>query len=298
MSTSRGVPPEPGSGPIRSRVSPVTAVRGLSGAPAGMVGGADGTSPPHETEETAWACCNGSRTVWSRPCPAPSRRRSAAPSTGQARPPALQREIEDNSAQILSATAGSCRTRSASRPLPVDYERLQPYSQSLHSESSPTCSASTPRSERYVFAGPVPIDFSQGDDLGRRPLPGPQPRHRAGGAAAPAQGRRPAVALDRRRGNATTALPARPRRRSGLQGRPPHQRPRGQPPACQPPRERRHPRSLQRYSTSVDNGTLVDGRPGSGNRLFDGTTVRIGNTDIVVQADPRGALIRRCRARP
>src|SRR3712207_4012748 len=76
---------------------------------------------------------------------------------------ALQREV-DNSAQILSRNRRLVPNTFAIELSAVDFERLQPYSQTL-SEELIGMLRDHADEQHYVFAGPVSIDFSQEDDL-------------------------------------------------------------------------------------------------------------------------------------
>jgi hypothetical protein len=76
---------------------------------------------------------------------------------------ALQREV-DNSAQILSRNRRLVPNTFAIELSQVDYDRLQPYSQTLSDELIGMLRDHADE-QHYVFAGPVSIDFSQEDDL-------------------------------------------------------------------------------------------------------------------------------------
>src|SRR3712207_90783 len=76
---------------------------------------------------------------------------------------ALQREI-DNSAQILSRNRRLVPNTFGVELSPVDYERLQPYSASLHAELTDLLREHADE-QHYVFAGPVSIEFARADDL-------------------------------------------------------------------------------------------------------------------------------------
>jgi hypothetical protein len=76
---------------------------------------------------------------------------------------ALQREV-DNSAQILSRNRRLVPNSFAIELSTVDFERLEPYSQTL-TEELVTMLREHAEEQRYVFAGPVSIEFSQEDDL-------------------------------------------------------------------------------------------------------------------------------------
>ncbi len=195
---------------------------------------------------------------------------------------ALQREI-DNSAQILSRNRRLVPNTFGVELSPVDYERLQPYSHSLHSELLDMLREHADE-QHYVFAGPVSIDFSQADDLvtGRFRVRG---KATAEVEAASTEGRssRPAVASIVVNGSAHPLSPP------GLVvGRGSEADLRINDPGV----SRRHaefrvtgrdtPR-LTVFDLGSTNGTVVDGRRVTETELFDGTTVRIGNTDIVVR---------------
>ena len=87
---------------------------------------------------------------------------------------ALQREI-DNSAQILSRNRRLVPNTFGVELSAVDYERLQPYSESLHAELTDLLREHADE-QHYVFAGPVSIDFAKADAL--RPAPIEEARYR------------------------------------------------------------------------------------------------------------------------
>jgi hypothetical protein len=195
---------------------------------------------------------------------------------------ALQREI-DNSAQILSRNRRLVPNTFGDELSPVDFERLQPYSESLHAELTDLLREHA-EEQHYVFAGPVSIEFAQGDDLvtGRFRV---RSHATARVEAAPPTGRssRPAVASIVVNGTTHPLAPP------GLVvGRGSEADLRINDPGV----SRRHAefrvtgRETPRvtvFDLGSTNGTLVDGRRVSETELFDGSTVRIGNTDIVVR---------------
>jgi hypothetical protein len=196
---------------------------------------------------------------------------------------ALQREI-DNSAQILSRNRRLVPNTFGVELSPVDYERLQPYSASLHSELTDMLQEHA-EEQHYVFAGPVSIEFTQGDDLvtGRFRV-----RSHATArveAATPPAGRRTRPAVASIVVNGTTHPLAPP----GLVvGRGSEADLRINDPGV----SRRHAefrvsgREAPRvtvFDLGSTNGTHVDGRRVTESELFDGSAVRVGNTDIVVR---------------
>jgi hypothetical protein len=195
---------------------------------------------------------------------------------------ALQREI-DNSAQILSRNRRLVPNTFGVELSPVDFERLQPYSQSLHAELIDLLREHA-EEQHYVFAGPVSIDFARADDLvtGRFRV---RSQATARVEAAPTQGRsnRPAVASIVVNGSTHPLSPP------GLVvGRGSEADLRINDPGV----SRRHAEfrvtgrdvpHVTVFDLGSTNGTLVDGRRVPEAELFDGTTVRIGNTDIVVR---------------
>ncbi|HET6560358.1 MAG TPA: DUF3662 and FHA domain-containing protein [Marmoricola sp.] len=195
---------------------------------------------------------------------------------------ALQREI-DNSAQILSRNRRLVPNTFGVELSPVDFERLQPYSESLHSELADLLREHA-EEQHYVFAGPVTIDFTQADDLvtGRFRVRS-HATARVEADAAPAGRSRPAVASIVVNGSTHPLSPP------GLVvGRGSEADLRINDPGV----SRRHAefrvtgRGTPRvtvFDLGSTNGTLVDGRRVPEAELFDGTTVRVGNTDIVVR---------------
>src|SRR3954451_3704947 len=76
---------------------------------------------------------------------------------------ALQREV-DNSAQILSRDRRLVPNTFSVELSPVDYQRLEPYSKTLTDELVDMLREHA-EEQRYVFAGPVSIDFGEEADL-------------------------------------------------------------------------------------------------------------------------------------
>src|SRR3954464_5098189 len=76
---------------------------------------------------------------------------------------ALQREV-DNSAQILSRDRRLVPNTFSVELSAVDYQRLQPQSPTLTDELIDMLREHA-EEQRYVFAGPVSIDFGEGADL-------------------------------------------------------------------------------------------------------------------------------------
>ena len=76
---------------------------------------------------------------------------------------ALQREV-DNSAQILSRNRRLVPNTFEVELSALDYERLQPYSQTLSTELVEMLREHADE-QHYVFAGPVSIVFTEEDDL-------------------------------------------------------------------------------------------------------------------------------------
>ena len=76
---------------------------------------------------------------------------------------ALQREV-DNSAQILSRNRRLVPNTFEVELSSLDYERLQPYSQTLSTELVDMLREHADE-QHYVFAGPVSIAFKEEDDL-------------------------------------------------------------------------------------------------------------------------------------
>ncbi len=202
---------------------------------------------------------------------------------------ALQREV-DNSAQILSRNRRLVPNTFEVELSPVDHDRLQPYSHTLTDELVEMLREHADE-QHYVFAGPVSIAFSRADDLvtGRfrvrshaaADVVAHQPPVRRGQE-------RPAVAIDVNGARHPLAAPGM------VIGRGADADLRINDPGV----SRRHAelrvtgRRGAPVVTVVDlgstNGTLVDGQRVSETELRDGSTVRIGNTDLTVRFTAEG----------
>jgi hypothetical protein len=197
---------------------------------------------------------------------------------------ALQREV-DNSAQILSRNRRLVPNTFEVELSALDYERLQPYSQTLSTELVEMLREHADE-QHYVFAGPVSIAFTEEDDLSTGRF-----RVRSHAAAQVSSQAKSTDTAVRRAGvsltvNGNTHALTPP----GLVvGRGSESDLRINDPGV----SRRHAefrvsrtRGLPEVSV-VDlgstNGTLVDGRRVDQAPLDDGSTVRIGNTDLVVR---------------
>ncbi len=196
---------------------------------------------------------------------------------------ALQREI-DNSAQILSRNRRLVPNTFGVELSPVDFDRLQPYSESLHSELTDLLREHA-EEQHYVFAGPVSIEFAKADDLvtGRFRVRSQAMARVESTAPPPGRSNRPAVASIVVNGSTHPLSPP------GLVvGRGSEADLRINDPGV----SRRHAEfrvtgrgvpHVTVFDLGSTNGTLVDGHRVPEAELFDGTTVRIGNTDIVVR---------------
>jgi Protein of unknown function (DUF3662)/FHA domain len=196
---------------------------------------------------------------------------------------ALQREV-DNSAQILSRNRRLIPNTFAIELSAVDFERLQPYSQTL-SEELIGMLRDHADEQHYVFAGPVSIDFSQEDDLvtGRFRVRSHATAQVVSHSAPVRPGRRPSVFIEVNGGSHPLPAPGM------VLGRGSEADLRINDPGV----SRRH--AELRVSGAPDrpavtvvdlgstNGTLVDGRRVSEAPAQDGTVVRIGNTDVTVR---------------
>jgi len=197
---------------------------------------------------------------------------------------ALQREV-DNSAQILSRNRRLVPNTFEVELSSLDYERLQPYSQTLSTELVDMLREHA-EEQHYVFAGPVSIAFKEEDDLSTGRF-----RVRSHAAAQVSSHRSSTDTAVRRAGasltvNGSTHALTPP----GLVvGRGSEADLRINDPGV----SRRHAefrvartRGLPEV-TVVDlgstNGTLVEGRRVDQASLDDGATVRIGNTDLVLR---------------
>jgi hypothetical protein len=200
---------------------------------------------------------------------------------------ALQREV-DNSAQILSRDRRLVPNTFEVELSPVDHERLQPYARTLNDELVEMLREHADE-QHYVFAGPVSVAFARAEDLvtGRfrvrshatadvvahRP---PSPR----GAG------RPAVAIEVNGARHPLAPPGMVIGRGadadlrindpGVSRRHAELRVTGGPGAT----------VVSVADLGSTNGTLVDGQRVAESQLRDGSTVRIGNTDLTVRFTP------------
>jgi hypothetical protein len=197
---------------------------------------------------------------------------------------ALQREV-DNSAQILSRNRRLVPNTFQIELSQLDYDRLVPYEQTLTTELVDLLREHA-EDQHYVFAGPVSIDFDKADDLvtGRF-------RVRSRAAAQVSSSRSP------RRADPTAASLVVNGSRHSLT-----------PPGLvvgrgseadlrinDPGVSRRHAEfrvAAEGGRTSVTvvdlgstNGTMVGRQRVDEADLADGDTVRVGNTDIVVNLD-------------
>jgi hypothetical protein len=197
---------------------------------------------------------------------------------------ALQREV-DNSAQILSRNRRLVPNSFGIELSQVDFDRLQPYSQTLTDELVDMLREHADE-QHYVFAGPVAIEFAQADDLvtGRfrvrshaiaQVVP-------AAPANAPASSRPATVTLEVN----GTSHPLTP---PGLVvGRGTEADLRINDPGI----SRRHaqfrvtsgrPPTVTVADLGSTNGTVVNGQRVGEAPLSDGSHVRIGNTDVTVR---------------
>jgi Protein of unknown function (DUF3662)/FHA domain len=202
---------------------------------------------------------------------------------------ALQREV-DNSAQILSRNRRLVPNTFMIELSPVDHDRLQPYSQTLTGELVEMLRDHA-EEQHYVFAGPVSIDFSREEDLvtGRFRVRShataqvsgmPEPSRRTA--------RRSTVALEVN----GTRHPLTPP--GVVVGRGSEADLRINDPGV----SRRHAEfrvaggrgvpSVSVADLGSTNGTLVDGRRVTEAELDDGSTVRVGNTELTVVFTPEG----------
>jgi Protein of unknown function (DUF3662)/FHA domain len=211
---------------------------------------------------------------------------------------ALQREV-DNSAQILSRNRRLVPNSFEIELSPTDHDRLSPYSHTLRQELVDMLREHAD-DQRYVFAGPVTIDFSSAEDLvtGRFRVRS----HAAALVEAPAppigRPRRSSVALEVNGATHPLVAPGM------VVGRGADADLRINDPGV----SRRHARLWVNDSRSPDgrglegrgvpvvqvadlgstNGTFVDGRRVSEAELRAGSTVRVGNTELVVRFTEAG----------
>ena len=202
---------------------------------------------------------------------------------------ALQREV-DNSAQILSRNRRLVTNTFMIQLSPVDHDRLQPYSTTLTGELVDMLRDHA-EEQHYVFAGPVSIDFSREEDLvtGRFRVRShataqvsglPEPSRRTT--------RRPAVELEVN-GSRHPLVPP-----GVVVGRGSEADLRINDPGV----SRRHAEfrvaggrgapSVSVADLGSTNGTLVDGQRVTEAALHDGSTVRVGNTELTVVFSPEG----------
>jgi len=203
---------------------------------------------------------------------------------------ALQREV-DNSAQILSRNRRLVPNTFVIELSPVDHDRLQPYSQTLVEELRDMLRDHA-QEQHYVFAGPVSIEFGREEDLvtGRFRVRSHATAQVSGTAEPPSRrsGRGSAVALQV---NGSTHRLTPP----GLVvGRGSEADLRINDPGV----SRRHAEfrvtggrgtpTVSVADLGSTNGTLVDGRRVTEEELHDGSTVRVGNTELTVVFDAEG----------
>jgi hypothetical protein len=202
---------------------------------------------------------------------------------------ALQREV-DNSAQILSRNRRLVPNTFLIELSPVDHDRLQPYSHTLTGELVDMLRDHA-EEQHYVFAGPVWIDFAREEDLvtGRF-------RVRSHATAQVSATQEPSRRTTRRSSVALEINGSRhPLSPPGVVvGRGSEADLRINDPGV----SRRHAEfrvSGGRGAPSVSvadlgstNGTLVDGRRVTEAQLEDGSTVRVGNTELTVVFTPEG----------
>jgi hypothetical protein len=202
---------------------------------------------------------------------------------------ALQREV-DNSAQILSRDRRLVPNTFEVELSPVDDDRLQPYAHTLRDELIEVLREHADE-QHYVFAGPVSISFSRADDLvtGRfrvrsqaaadvvAPRPAAHPPRERPVLAIEVNGARhpltPPGMVIGRGADADLRIndPGVSRRHAelrvtGLRGMP----------------------VVTVADLGSTNGTLVDGQRVTEIQLHDGSTVRIGNTDLTLRFTPEG----------
>jgi hypothetical protein len=197
---------------------------------------------------------------------------------------ALQREV-DNSAQALSRERSLVPNAFHIELSPTDYDRLVPFGSTLSEELTGLLRDHADE-QRYVFAGPVTIDFGRADDLGTGRF-----RVRSQASATVTSPDDQSTRAVRRAGVALEVNGARhPLSPPGLVvGR-------GQDADLRiddPGVSRRHAEirvsaGAHRPSVSVvdlgsTNGTLVDGRRVDHAALADGAVVRVGNTSLTLR---------------
>jgi len=196
---------------------------------------------------------------------------------------ALQREL-DNSAQILSRNRRLVPNTFTIELSAVDFERLQPYSQTLSDELIGMLRDHADE-QHYVFAGPVSIDFSQEDDLvtGRFHVRSHATAQVVNHSAPVRPTGRSTVALEVNGATHPVAAPGMVLGRGseadlrindpGVSRRHAELRVTGVP---------GHP-TVTVVDLGSTNGTLVDGKRVKELQVANGAVVRIGNTDVTVR---------------
>jgi Protein of unknown function (DUF3662)/FHA domain len=202
---------------------------------------------------------------------------------------ALQREV-DNSAQILSRNRRLVPNTFMIELSPVDHDRLQPYSHTLTGELVDMLRDHA-EEQHYVFAGPVSIDFAREEDLvtGRFRVRS-HATAQVSGLSEPARRttRGSSVALEVN-GSRHPLVPP-----GVVVGRGSEADLRINDPGV----SRRHAEfrvaggrgtpSVSVADLGSTNGTLVDGHRVTEAELHDGSTVRVGNTELTVVFSPEG----------
>jgi hypothetical protein len=206
---------------------------------------------------------------------------------------ALQREV-DNSAQILSRDRRLVPNTFSVELSTVDYQRLEPYSKTLTDELIDMLREHA-EEQRYVFAGPVSIDFGEEADL----VTGRFRVRSSATAQVVASGGRSGRSSGRAARKATVSIEVNGSNHAltppGLVlGRGSEADLRINDPGV----SRRHVEfrvSGDRDKPEVTvadlgstNGTLVDGRRVKEAQVRDGATVRIGSTDVRVRYRAEG----------
>lgn len=202
---------------------------------------------------------------------------------------ALQREV-DNNAQILSRNRRLVPNVFTIELSPTDHERLAPYEQTLTDELVEMLREHA-HEQRYVFAGPVSLGFTEADDLvtGRFRVKGraaAQVQSRGGGKRPE---RATTVALEVHGDRHPLSPPG------AVLGRGSEADLRINDPGI----SRRHAEirvSARKGEDAVSvidlhstNGTVVDGRKiAAETPVHDGSLIRIGNTDLTVRVEDEG----------
>ena len=201
---------------------------------------------------------------------------------------ALQREV-DNSAQILSRNRRLVPNSFTIELSPVDFERLQPYSHTLTEELIEMLREHADE-QHYVFAGPVAIEFGQEEDLvtGRFRVRSHAIAQVVPSAADTSSARAASVTLEVN----GSSHPLRPP--GAVVGRGTEADLRINDPGI----SRRHAQfrvtsgrvpTVSVADLGSTNGTVVNGQRVGEAELSDGSTVRLGNTDLVVRFVDQGA---------